>query len=52
MNSLQTSDIEILASTNQHIGHLLTLETVYIREIDREINTEDEYCCREFTTKF
>ena len=46
MNSLQTSDIEILTSINQHIGHLLTLEALYIREIDLEINTEDEYCSR------
>ena len=31
VKSLQTSDIEILASTNQQIGHLLTLEALYIR---------------------
>ena len=52
MKSLQISDIEILASTNQYIGHLLTLKALYIREIDCEINTEDEYCSRELTTKF
>ena len=52
VKSLQTSDIEILASTNQQIGHLLTLEALYIRGSDCELNTEDGHCSRELTIKF
>ena len=50
---LQLSDIEILASTNQRIEHLLTLEALYIREIKPEPNRKDEYgSSRELTFKF
>ena len=50
---LQLSDIEILASTNQRIEHLLTLEALYIREIKPELSRKDEYgSSREFTFKF
>ena len=50
---LQLSNIEILASTNQRIEHLLTLEARYIREIKPELNRKDEYgSSRELTFKF
>ena len=35
---LQLSDIEILASTNRGIEHLLTLKVLHIREIEPELN--------------
>ena len=34
---LQTSDLQILASLNRGMEHLLTLEALYIREIERWI---------------
>ena len=49
---LQTSDVQILASSNRGIKHLLTLEALYIREIKPELNTKDEYRSRELTIKF
>ena len=51
---LQTSDVRILASSNQGMEHLLTLEAlyIYIREIKTELNTRDEYWSRELTIKF
>ena len=52
VKSLQLSDIEIPASTNQRIEHLFTLEALYIREIDSELNMKDEYHSREPTIKF
>ena len=52
VKSLQLSDIEILQSTKQGIEHLLTLEALYIRKIDPELNTKDECCSRELTIKF
>ena len=52
VKTLQLSDIEILASTTQGLEHLLTLEALYIREIDPELNTKDEYRSRELTIKF
>ena len=52
VKTLQLSDIEILASTTRGIEHLLTLEALYIREIDPELNTKDEYRSRELTIKF
>ena len=52
MKILQLSDIEILASTNRGIEHLLTLEALYIREIDPELSTKDEHLSRELTINF
>ena len=52
VKSLQLSGIKILASTNRGIEHLLTLEALYIREIDPKLNTKDEYCSRELTIRF
>ena len=49
---LQTSDVQILASLNRGMKHLLTLEAFYIREIKPELNTKDEYQTRELTIKF
>ena len=49
---LQLLDIEILASTNRGTKYLLTFEAIYIKEIEPELNTEDEYRCRELTIKF
>ena len=49
IKALQLSDIEILASTIRRIEHLLTLEALYIREIEPELNKKDEYPSRELT---
>ena len=49
---LQSSDIQILASSNQGMEHLFTLEALYIREIKPELNMKDEYWSRELTVKF
>ena len=51
VKNLQSSDIEILGSNNQRIEHSLTMEALYIRKIDPELTTKDEYCSRELTIK-
>ena len=52
VKSLQLSDIEILISTNGEVEHLLTVEALYIRDINLKLNTKDEYCSRELIIKF
>ena len=52
MKTLQVSDTEILASTNREIEHLLTLEALYIREMEPELNTKDDYRSGKLTIKF
>ena len=49
---LQTSDVQILASSNQGMEHLLTIEALYISEIKPELNKKDGYRMRELTIKF
>ena len=49
LKTLPLSDIEILASTIRRIEHLLTLEALYIREIEPELNKKDEHPSRELT---
>ena len=49
---LQTFEVWILASSNQGMEHLFTLEALYIREIKPELNTKDEYRSRELTIMF
>ena len=49
IKALQLSDIEILASTIRRIEHLLTLEALYIKEIEPELNKKDEHPSRELT---
>ena len=52
MKTLQVSDTEILAFTNRGIEHLLTLEALYIREMEPELNTKDDYRSGKLTIKF
>ena len=52
VKSLQLSDIEILASTNRGIKDLMTLEALFIREIDTELNTKDEYAAENLLLSF
>ena len=49
---LQTSDVRILASLNQGMEQLLTVEALYFREIKPELNTKDKYRSRELKIKF
>ena len=48
---LQTSDAQILASSNRGMVHLLALEALYIKEIKPELNTKEKYRSRELTIK-
>ena len=48
---LQTSDVQILASSNWGMEHVLTLEALYIKAINPELNTKNEYKSRELTIK-
>ena len=41
--------INILSSTSRGESHLLTLEALYIQELDPKINTKDEYRSRTLT---
>ena len=44
-----TENVEILASTSRGEGHLMTLEALYIQELELAINTRDEYRSRTLT---
>ena len=44
-------DFEILASSSRGQNHLETLEALFIREINPQINTKDEYRSKELTIK-
>ena len=43
--------IDILASTSRGEGYLLTLEALYIQELEPKINTKDEWRSRTLTIK-
>ena len=43
--------IDILSSTSRGESHLLTLEALYIQELDPKINTKDEYRSRTLTMR-
>ena len=43
--------IDILASTSSGEGYLLTLEALYIQELEPKINTKDEWWSRTLTIK-
>ena len=43
--------INILSSTSRGESHLLTLEALYIQELDPKINTKDEYRSRTLTIR-
>ena len=42
-NALTKDCIEVLASTQKTEVHLITLEALFIKEIEPTINTKDEY---------
>ena len=44
-------NVEILASTSRGQNYLETLEALYIRQHNPQINTRDEYRARELTIK-
>ena len=44
-------DFEILASSSRGEDYLLTLEALWIRELDPKINTKDEYKQKELTIR-
>ena len=46
------SDVEILHRTSKSVAFLETLEALYIREIEPQLNTRDEYRSRELTILF
>jgi hypothetical protein len=49
--TLTTKDVEILASTSRGEGYLMTLEALWIRELEPGINTKDEYRSRTLVIK-
>ena len=49
--TIAEEDIDILASTSRGEGYLLTLEALYIQELEPEINTKDEWRSRTLTIK-
>ena len=44
-------DFEILPSSSRSQDFLMTLEALWIRELDPQINTKDEYKTKELTIK-
>ena len=51
-NSLTIDNVDILASTTRGEKQLLTLEALYINELEPVLNTKDEYKTRTLTIKF
>ena len=49
---MNMKDIVILISTTRSEKQLLTLETLYQKELNSSINTKDEYKSRTLTIKF
>ena len=49
--TITEEDVSILSSTSRGEGYLLTLEALYIQELEPEINTKDEYRSRTLTIK-
>ena len=51
-NTTVTDDnVDILASTSRGEGYLMTLEALWIQELERTINTKDEYRSRTLSIK-
>ena len=50
-HTITDDDFEILASTARGLDYLETLEALYIRQYNPQINTKDEYRSRELTIK-
>ena len=50
-NTVTEEHIDILASTSRGEGYLLTLEALYIQELEPKINTKDEWHSRTLTIK-
>ena len=49
--TLQDQDVQILSSTSRGETYLMTLEALWIRELDPTINTKDEYRSRGLAIK-
>ena len=48
---ISEESVNILGTTSKGYDHLLTLEALWIREINPELNTKDEFKSRELTIK-
>ena len=49
--SITEEHIDILESTSRGEGYLLTLEALFIQELEPKINTKDEWCSRTLAIK-
>jgi hypothetical protein len=47
--SISEENVEILASTSRGVNYLLTLEALYIREMDPQLNSKEEYRSKTLT---
>ena len=48
----EESDMEVLCATQKGEVHLFTLEALWIRQLNPEINVRDEYKSKELVIKF
>ena len=51
-NKLTEDDVEILISSARSEGHLLTLEALFIKELQPKINTKEEWKSRTLAIVF